>query len=53
MIAAGHGTILFSGATASKRGSARFALLACPKFALRGLSECLSREFQPQGESLC
>lgn len=49
MVAAGEGTLVFSGATASLRGGARFAALASPKFALRGLAQSLAREFQPQG----
>lgn len=49
MVAAGRGTLIFSGATASLRGGARFAALASPKFALRGLAQSLAREFQPQG----
>jgi NAD(P)-dependent dehydrogenase (short-subunit alcohol dehydrogenase family) len=48
MIEAGRGTIILTGATASLRGGAKFALLACPKFALRALSQCLAREFQPK-----
>lgn len=52
MLKKGKGTILFTGATASLRGSARFASLACPKFALRALSQSLAREFQPQVRSL-
>ena len=49
MLARGSGTILFSGATASLRGSARFAALAAAKFALRGFAQALARELQPQG----
>lgn len=43
------GSILFTGATASLRGSARFATLAAPKFALRALAQSMAREFGPQG----
>ncbi|KAJ7570299.1 hypothetical protein O6H91_01G113900 [Diphasiastrum complanatum] len=43
------GTIVFTGATASIRGGAGFSELACGKFALRALSQCLAREFHPQG----
>ena len=43
-----HGTILFTGATASLRGSASFAAFAAAKFALRGLAQSLAREFQPR-----
>lgn len=49
MVAAGGGTFLVSGATASIRGGARFAPFASAKFALRGLAQALAREFQPQG----
>lgn len=45
----GSGTMLFSGATASIRGSARFAALAPAKFALRGFAQALARELQPEG----
>jgi hypothetical protein len=48
MLQAGKGTIIFTGATASIRGGAKFASLACPKFALRALAQSLAREFQPQ-----
>ncbi|CTQ54347.1 putative oxidoreductase [Roseibium album] len=43
------GTVLFSGATASTRGSARFSAFASAKFALRGLAQSLAREYGPQG----
>jgi NAD(P)-dependent dehydrogenase (short-subunit alcohol dehydrogenase family) len=49
MLARGSGTLICSGATASLRGSARFAALAAAKFALRGLVQSLARELQPQG----
>jgi NAD(P)-dependent dehydrogenase (short-subunit alcohol dehydrogenase family) len=49
MIARERGTILLTGATASRRGSARFAALAVPKFGLRALAESMAREFAPQG----
>ena len=49
MVAAQAGTILLTGATASLRGSARFAALAVGKFGLRALAQSLAREFQPQG----
>ncbi|KAJ7552798.1 hypothetical protein O6H91_06G070400 [Diphasiastrum complanatum] len=44
-----RGTILFTGAAASVRGELGFAELACGKFALRGLAQCLAREYHPQG----
>ncbi len=49
LIAAGGGTFIVSGATASQRGGAGFAPFAAAKFALRGLAQSLAREFQPQG----
>lgn len=49
MLERGSGTIIFSGATASIRGSAQFASLAVAKFGLRGLAQSLAREFGPQG----
>ena len=49
MVARGAGTLIFSGATASLRGGAKFAAFASAKFALRGLAQALSREYGPQG----
>jgi NAD(P)-dependent dehydrogenase (short-subunit alcohol dehydrogenase family) len=49
MVAQGHGTILFTGATAALRGSARFANLAVPKFGLRALAQSMARELGSQG----
>jgi len=43
------GTILFTGATASLRGSARFANLAVGKFGLRALAHTMARELGPRG----
>lgn len=43
------GTILFTGATASLRGSAGFHNLAVGKFGLRALAQSMARELQPQG----
>ena len=46
----GHrGSILFTGATASLRGGARFANLAVGKFGLRALAQSMARELGPQG----
>ena len=42
-------TLLFTGATASVRGSAYFAPFASGKFALRALAQSLAREFGPKG----
>lgn len=44
----GGGTLIFTGATASRRGGAGFANLAVPKFGLRALSQCLARELGPE-----
>lgn len=49
MAEAGRGTIILTGATASLRGSARFAALAVGKFGLRALAQSTAREFGPQG----
>ncbi|HET8726400.1 MAG TPA: SDR family NAD(P)-dependent oxidoreductase [Alphaproteobacteria bacterium] len=49
MLPQGRGTILFTGATASLRGGARFANLAVPKFGLRALAQSMARELGPQG----
>ncbi|MAW81427.1 MAG: hypothetical protein CMI63_14410 [Parvularcula sp.] len=49
MLAAGQGTIIFTGATAALKGNPRFAAFASAKFALRGLAQSLAREFGPQG----
>jgi NAD(P)-dependent dehydrogenase (short-subunit alcohol dehydrogenase family) len=49
MVRRGHGTIIFTGATAALRGSAGFANLAVPKFGLRALAQSMARELGPQG----
>jgi NAD(P)-dependent dehydrogenase (short-subunit alcohol dehydrogenase family) len=43
------GTIIFTGATASLRGSAGFHSLAVGKFGLRALAQSMARELQPRG----
>jgi NAD(P)-dependent dehydrogenase (short-subunit alcohol dehydrogenase family) len=43
------GTIVFTGATASLRGGARFANLAVGKFGLRALAQSMARELGPLG----
>jgi NAD(P)-dependent dehydrogenase (short-subunit alcohol dehydrogenase family) len=48
MTAQGHGTILFTGATASVKGFAEWASFAMGKFALRGLAESMARELGPK-----
>lgn len=45
----GKGTILFTGATASLRGSANFAAFAGAKAALRALAQSMARELGPRG----
>ena len=49
MLPRGHGTIVFTGATASLRGSAGFAAFAGAKHALRALAQSMARELGPQG----
>jgi NAD(P)-dependent dehydrogenase (short-subunit alcohol dehydrogenase family) len=49
LVGQGRGTIIFTGATAALRGSARFANLAVPKFGLRALAQTMARELGPQG----
>jgi len=45
----GRGTILFTGATASVRGSAGFAAFSGAKHALRALAQSMARELGPKG----
>lgn len=49
MLQRGRGTIIFTGATASLRGSAGFSAFAGAKFALRALAQSMARELGPQG----
>lgn len=49
MLARGKGTVIFTGATASLRGGARFSALAVGKFGLRALAQSMAREFGPKG----
>lgn len=49
MVPAKRGTILFTGATASLRGSANFAPFAIAKFGLRALAQSMARELGPKG----
>ncbi|KAI4330302.1 hypothetical protein MLD38_028600 [Melastoma candidum] len=49
MVEKGRGTILFTGCSASLNGMAGFSQLCCGKFGLRGLSQCLAREFETYG----
>jgi NAD(P)-dependent dehydrogenase (short-subunit alcohol dehydrogenase family) len=48
MLKQGHGSILFTGASASIKGYARSAPFAMGKFGLRGLAQSLARELAPQ-----
>ena len=48
MLAQGHGSILFTGASASVKGYARSAPFAMGKFGLRGLAQSMARELQPK-----
>jgi len=49
MVPRGQGTIIFTGATASLRGSAQFAAFASAKGALRQLAQSMARELGPKG----
>lgn len=42
-------TLIITGATASLRGSAKFADFAAGKFAVRAIGQSIAREFGPQG----
>jgi NAD(P)-dependent dehydrogenase (short-subunit alcohol dehydrogenase family) len=49
MTSRGRGTIIFTGATASVRGSTGFAAFAGAKHALRALAQSMARELGPKG----
>ena len=49
MVKRGRGSIVFTGATASLRGSANFAAFSGAKHALRALAQSMARELGPQG----
>jgi short-subunit dehydrogenase len=49
MLARGHGSMIFVGATSSLRGSARTHAFASSKHALRGLAQSLAKELGPRG----
>jgi NAD(P)-dependent dehydrogenase (short-subunit alcohol dehydrogenase family) len=49
LLAAGRGTLLFTGATGALRGRPPFAAFAAAKAGLRSLSQSFAREFGPQG----
>lgn len=53
MVRASGGTFIVSGATASLRGGAKFSAFASAKFALRGFTQSLAREYQPAGVHVC
>jgi short-subunit dehydrogenase len=48
MASRGRGTIIFTGATASLRGSANFAAFSGAKHALRALAQSMARELGPK-----
>jgi NAD(P)-dependent dehydrogenase (short-subunit alcohol dehydrogenase family) len=48
MLPRGRGTILFTGATASMRGSAQFAAFAAAKGGLRQVAQSMARELGPK-----
>jgi NAD(P)-dependent dehydrogenase (short-subunit alcohol dehydrogenase family) len=49
LLAAGGGTLLFTGATASLRGRGPFVAFASAKAALRSVAQSVAREYGPQG----
>ncbi len=49
MLPRGEGSILFTGATASIRGSAEFAAFAASKSGLRAMAQSMARELGPRG----
>ncbi len=49
MVKRGSGTVIFTGATACYKGSARFAGFAVGKFGLRALAQSMARELGPEG----
>lgn len=49
MVPRGRGSILYTGATASVRGSAGFAAFSGAKHALRALAQSMARELGPEG----
>lgn len=48
MLKRGKGTMLYTGATASVRGSAGFTAFASAKFGLRAVAQAMARELGPQ-----
>lgn len=49
MVPRKRGTIIFTGATASVRGSANFSAFAAGKHALRAVAQSMARELGPEG----
>lgn len=49
MVPRGHGTILFTGASASMRGRTGFSAFSGAKHALRSLAQCMAKELGPEG----
>jgi NAD(P)-dependent dehydrogenase (short-subunit alcohol dehydrogenase family) len=49
LVPRGHGTILFTGASGSLRGKAKFAAFAAAKAGLRAVSQSMARELGPKG----
>lgn len=49
MVAAGRGTIIYTGATASLRGRDGYLNLAVGKFGVRALAQVMARELGPKG----
>jgi NAD(P)-dependent dehydrogenase (short-subunit alcohol dehydrogenase family) len=49
MLEQASGTLIFTGATGSVRGSARYAPFAAAKGALRNMAQSVAREFGPKG----
>ena len=53
MLPRGHGTIIFTGATASLRGASGYSAFLGGKQALRALAQSMARELGPQGIHVC
>ncbi len=49
MVPRGRGTIIFTGATASMRGSSGFSAFSAGKHALRAVAQSMARELGPEG----
>lgn len=49
MLPRGHGTVLFTGATASLRGKPPFTAFASAKAGLRAVAQSMARDFGPRG----